>query len=189
MAMIPISNLKKGMTIIRDNEPHAVEEVQFINIGRGQAFYKCKVKNLISGSIFAVTYRSAEKLEEAPVETRHLQFLYQDGDQYYFMDNQSYEQLNISAETLGNDALFLSDNLEVDVLLWGERPIGITLPTSIEVEITECEPGLRGDTATAATKLATLSTGAVVKVPLFVDKGDWVKIDTRTGTYLGRVGK
>jgi elongation factor P len=189
MVMIPVSSLKKGMTIIRDNEPHVVMEVQFINLGRGQAVYKCKLKNLISRSIFSVTYRSGEKLEEAQVETRHLQFLYQEGDQYYFMDNQSYEQLYISAEILGDDALFLSDNLEVEVLLWGERPIGITLPTSIEAQIAECEPGLKGDTATAATKLATLATGAVVKVPLFVDKGDWVKIDTRTGSYMGRVGR
>jgi len=187
--MASVSDLKKGFKFIKDGEPHVVREFVFVKPGKGQGLYKCKIRNMISGSQFEITYRSGESFVEASVTERKMQFLYPEDDRYCFMDTETYEQIYVDGENLGDDRLLLSDNLEVDVLLWDDRPIGVTLPIFVELLITECEPGVKGDTATGATKLAVLSTGATVNVPLFVDGDEWIKIDTRTGAYVERVKK
>ncbi len=187
--MLSVSDLKKGLKFLKDGEPHVVLEFQFVKPGKGQGLYKCKLRNMITGSQFEITYRSGESFPEADVTERKMQFLYPEDDRFCFMDTETYEQTYVEAANLGDDALFLSDNMVVDVLLWGERPIGVTLPNFVELQITECEPGVKGDTATGATKPAVLSTGATVNVPLFVEEGEWIKIDTRTGSYVERVKK
>lgn len=183
------SDLRKGLKFLKDGEPHVIVEFQFVKPGKGQGLYKCKLRNLITGSIFDMTYRSGESFDEADVEERKMQYLYKEDDKYCFMDSSSYEQIFVSADALGDDALLLTDNLDVDVLMWGERPIGVTLPNFVVLQISECEPGVKGDTATGATKSAILSTGAVVAVPLFVEEEEWIRIDTRTGSYVERVRK
>lgn len=187
--MLSTSDLRKGLKYLKDGEPHVIVDFQFVKPGKGQALYKCKLRNLITGSIYEMTYRSGESFEEANVDERRMQYLYPEDDRYCFMDNSSYEQIYVPAEALGDDALYLTDNLEVDVLMWGEKPIGATLPNFVELQITECEPGVRGDTATGATKIAKLSTGATVYVPLFVEQEEWIRIDTRTRAYVERVKK
>jgi elongation factor P len=183
------SDLRKGLKFLKDSEPHVIVEFQFVKPGKGQGLYKCKLKNLITGSIYDATFRSGESFDEADVEERRMQYLYKEDDKYCFMDNTTYEQIFVNEDAIGDDAQWITDNLEVDVLMWGERPIGITLPNFVELQITECEPGVKGDTATGATKAATLSTGAVVNVPLFIEEGEWIKIDTRTGQYVERARK
>jgi elongation factor P len=187
--MLSVSDLKKGKKFLKDGEPHIVVDFQFVKPGKGKGLYKTKLRNMITGSIFDITYRSGDSFPEADVEECRMQFLYPEDDRYCFMDTKTYEQVYVEAGNLGDDRLYLSDNLEVDVLMWGSRPIGVSLPNFVELEITECEPGVKGDTATGATKLATLSTGATVNVPLFVEKNEWIKIDTRTTSYVERVKK
>lgn len=187
--MYSTSDLRKGLKYLKDGEPHVIVDFQFVKPGKGQALYKCKLRNLITGSTYDMTYRSGESFEEANVEERRMQYLYPEDDRYCFMDNSSYEQVLVGPEALGDDALYLTDNIEVDVLMWGDKPIGVTLPNFVELQITECEPGVRGDTAQGATKLATLSTGATVNVPLFVEQDEWIRIDTRTRAYVERVKK
>lgn len=187
--MYSTSDLRKGLKFIKDGEPHTIVEFQFVKPGKGQALYKCKLRNIITGSTYDMTYRSGESFEKADVVERRMQYLYPDEDMYWFLDSTSYEQVCISREVLGEDALYLTDNLEVDVLMWGEKPIGMSLPNFVELQITECEPGVKGDTATGATKIATLSTGATVSVPLFVEQEEWIRIDTRTYAYVERVKK
>lgn len=187
--MASVSDLKKGFKFIKDGEPHIVKEFLFVKPGKGQGLYKCKIRNMMNGSQFEVTYRSGESFDAADVTESKMQFLYAEEDRYCFMDSETYEQIYVDADNLGEERLLLSDNLDVDVLLWGERPIGVTLPNFVELQITECEPGVKGNTATGATKLAVLSTGASVNVPLFVEEEEWIKIDTRTGSYVERVKK
>lgn len=185
--MLTVADLRKGMKFIKDGNPYTVVEFLFVKPGKGQGLYKCKIRNLISGSQYEETYRSGETFQEADVEERRMQYLYQEEDRYCFMDNTTYEQIYIDGDALGEDRLYLSDNLPVDVLLFDGRPIGCKLPNFVELQITECEPGIRGDTATGAQKPARLSTGALLQVPLFVNDGEWIKIDTRTYSYVERV--
>ncbi len=183
------SDLRKGLKFLKDGEPHTIVEFQFVKPGKGQGLYKCKLKNLLTGSIFDMTYRSGESFDEADVEERKMQYLYKEDDKYCFMDSTSYEQIFVDEDAMGDDAQWLTDNLDVDVLMWGERPIGVSLPNFVELQISECEPGVKGDTAQGATKPATLTTGAIVNVPLFIEEGEWLKIDTRTGQYVERAKK
>ena len=185
--MLTVSDLRKGMKFQKDGQPYTVVEFLFVKPGKGQGLYKCKIRNLITGSQYEETYRSGETFEEADVEERRMQYLFQEDDRYCFMDNSTYEQIYIDGESLGEDRHYLSDNLPVDVLLFEGRPIGCRLPNFVELQITECEPGIRGDTATGAQKPARLSTGALVQVPLFVNDGEWIRIDTRTYAYVERV--
>lgn len=189
MATGSMSDLRKGLKIVLDGDPYVVVEAQFVKPGKGSSFTRCRIKNLITGAVIEKTWKQSDKVELADVESRQMQYLYQDGAHYVFMDNQTYDQVMIPAEVLGDQAGFLTDGLTCDVLFFNERPIGVDLPTFVELEVVHCEPGVRGDTATNVTKPATLSTGAVVQVPLFVNEGDWLKIDTRTGDYVERVKK
>ncbi|MBN2724063.1 MAG: elongation factor P [Deltaproteobacteria bacterium] len=187
--MAQMSDLKKNLKIIIDGDPYTVVEANFVKPGKGTAFTKCRIKNLITGSVLERTWRSGESVELASTEVRRMQYLYQDGSHLVFMDNQTYEQILLEEDVIGDGVKFLIDNLECEILFFNDKPVGCEIPTFVELEITTCEPGVKGDTAQGATKPATLSTGAVVNVPLFVNEGDWLKIDTRTGQYVERVKK
>lgn len=185
--MYSCSDLKKGLKILLDGEPHVITQYDFTKPGKGQALYKCKLRNLVTGTLFDRTYRSGESFEPANLEERDMQFLYQDDSGYVFMDQKSYEQTSISAEVLGDDKYFLIDNMEVKVLLFGERGIGLTLPNFVNLRITVSEPWAKGDTAAGNSKPATVETGYTLSVPPFVDEGTLIQIDTRTGEYVTRV--
>ena len=188
-APMDVSELKKNAKLEIQGQPWVVTEFQFVKPGKGQGLYKCKIKNMITGAVIDRTWRSGERLEAADVESSKYEFLYSAGDAYTFMDSATYEQVELQAELVGTDAQFLMDNLGVDILFYNNRPVGLTLPSHVTMEVTECEPGVKGDTATGATKGATLQTGYEVQVPLFIKVGDKLKIDTRTGSYVERVNE
>lgn len=187
--MYSTSDIRKGLKIVHNGDPYIVVDFQFVKPGKGTAFTKTKIKNMISGAVLDMTYRSGEKLEPADCEEKDMQYLYMDGDRYCFMDQSSYEQILLDAEVLDEAVNYLVDNLEIKVLFFQNRPIGVELPMFVEMKIVECEPGVKGDTATGATKPATLSTGYTLNVPLFVEEGEWIKVDTRNGEYVERVRK
>lgn len=185
--MYSCSDLKKGLKIMIDGEPHVIVAFDFTKPGKGQALYKCKLRNMITGSLFDRTYRSGESFAPASLEDRDMQYLYQDESGYVFMDQKSYEQVHLSEETLGDDKYFLIDNMDVDVLMFGERAIGITLPNFVNLKVTQTDPWVKGDTAAGNNKPATVETGYTLQVPSFVEEGDLIQIDTRTGAYNTRV--
>jgi elongation factor P len=187
--MYDTSDIRKGLKFQIDGEPYVVVDFQFVKPGKGTAFTKTRIKNLITGAVLDRTYRSNERLEPANIEEKQMQFLFTEGDNFCFMDNESYEQVYVARDTVGDAAKFMSDNLVVNVMLFNERPVGVTVPNFVELQVTHAEPGMKGDTASGATKPATLSTGAVIGVPLFVNEGEWLRIDTRTGEYVERVKK
>ncbi len=187
--LMDIGEIRKGSKVVFDGDPWVVTDYLFVKPGKGQALYKCKMKNMISGSSVDRTYRSGEKFERADLEEHRMQYLYSDGEQFHFMNNANYEQVGLSKEQVDEAAGFLYENLEVDMLFFNGQPIGLTLPNFVELEITQSDPGIKGDTASNTTKPATMSTGYVVQVPLFVNEGEWIKIDTRTGSYVERVKK
>lgn len=182
-----VTDLRKNAKLEIDGHPFVVTEFQFVKPGKGQGLYKCKIKNMISGAVIDRTYRSGEKLIAANVESKKMQYLFANGDSFTFMDEETYEQIELQEALLGNDKLFLLDNLICDVLLFNDRPVGISLPSHIVVTVTECEPGVKGDTATNVTKAAVVETGATVQVPLFIKIDERIKVDTRTSTYVERV--
>lgn len=185
--MYSVSDIKKGLKVEIDGKPYSVTYFQFVKPGKGQAFTRTKLKNLLNGTTLERTFKIAEKLHEADIDTATMQYLYNDGDDYHFMNTETYEQIMIPLKTLGAEAKWLVEEMEVEVLFWGGNPINIDLPNFVELEITYCEPGAKGNTAQGATKTATLSTGAEIQVPLFVDQNSWVKVDTREGAYVERV--
>lgn len=185
--MYQTSDLRKGLKVEIEGEPFVVVEAQFVKPGKGNAFTRCKMKSMISGLILERTYRSGERIDRCSLEERKMEFLYADGDDLTFMDTESYEQISLMREQVGDAARWLTENIEVDVLLHNEKPISIELPTFVELEITDCEPGVKGDTKSSTLKNATVSTGANLQVPLFINQGEWVRIDTRTGEYCERV--
>jgi len=187
--MYDTSDIRKGLKIMMDGAPYTVVEFQFVKPGKGAAFTRTKVKNLLTGAVLERNFRSGEKFEPANVETKTMQYLYKDADSFVFMDTTSYDQVQIPDTTIGDSADFMPENINVEVLFFQDRAVGVTLPNFIEQAITETEPGFRGDTSTGATKPAKISTGATINVPLFIGVGDIVKIDTRTGEYLERVGR
>lgn len=185
--MYSCSDLKKGLKIMIDGEPHVIAAYDFTKPGKGQALYKCKLRNMLTGALFDRTYRSGESFEPASLEERDMQFLYQDDSGYVFMDQKSYEQTILTADVLGDDKYFLVDNMEVKVLLFGERGIGLTLPNFVTLRVTGADPWVKGDTAAGNNKPATVETGYNLQVPSFVEEGTLIQIDTRTGEYVTRV--
>lgn len=185
--MYSCSDLKKGLKLMIDGEPHVIVQFDFTKPGKGQALYKCKMRNMITGSLFDRTYRSGESFEPAPLEERDMQYLYQDETGYVFMDNKSFEQVSLGAETLGDDKYFLVDNMEVKILMFGDLAIGITLPNFVNLRVTQSDPWVKGDTAAGNNKSATVETGYTLQVPSFVEQGVLIQIDTRTGEYVTRV--
>ncbi len=187
--MFDSSNLRKGLKIEIDGEPYIVVQFEFVKPGKGQALYKCRLKNMITGSQFDRTYRSGEKFNEANLEETEMEYLYFDGEHYCFMNMSSYEQELLSASQVGEAKNFLKENTVCSVLMFDRKPIGITLPFFIELKIIKADPWARGDTASGDSKPATLETGYVIQVPPFVEEGELVRIDTRTGNYVERVKK
>jgi len=187
--MVSTSDFRKGLTIEIDGQPYVVVDYQFVKPGKGNAFTRTKLKHLLTGSMVDTNIRSGEKMTRANTQEHEMSFLYQDGDNYTFMNTENYEQTTMTAEMLGGATDYLVENTVVKVLFYNERPIGVDLPNFVELEIVHCEPGIKGDTATGATKPATLSTGAIINVPLFVNQGEWIRIDTRSANYMERVKK
>ncbi len=187
--MYETSDIRKGLKVLMDGHPYTVVEFQFVKPGKGSAFTRTKFKNLLTGGVIEKNIRSGEKLEPANVEEREMQYLYQDGGDFVFMDQSSYEQVQVGSDILGDSADMMMDSLPCMVMFFNERAVGVTLPNFIEVEITHTEPGARGDTSGNVTKPATVSTGAEINVPLFINQGDTVRVDTRTKEYVERVKK
>jgi elongation factor P len=187
--MYDTSDIRKGLKIMMDGSPFTVVEFQFVKPGKGAAFTRTKVKNLLTGAVLERNFRSGEKFEPANVETKTMQYLYKDAEAFVFMDTTTYDQVQIPESTIGDSADYMPENINVEVLFFKDRAVGVTLPNFIEQAIVGTEPGFRGDTATGSTKPARISTGATINVPLFINEGDIVKIDTRNGEYLERVGR
>jgi elongation factor P len=184
---VDTSQFRNGLKIELDGEPFTIVFFQHVKPGKGGAFVRTKVRNLKSGRVLERRFRAGERVELADVEERKMQYLYQDGEQLVFMDTESFDQLPFRAEQVGDARTFLKENLDVDVVFWRGQPINIELPAFITARITHCEPGIKGDTASNVTKPATLETGAVVQVPLFVKEGETIRVDTRSGEYVERV--
>ena len=180
------SDLKKGLKFMYDGQPYVCVDFQFVKPGKGQAFTRTKMRHLLTGSVVEKNIRSNEKISPADAEERTLQYIYADGDSYVFMHQQSGDQISVAKEVVGEDADFLIDGIECSVVIYEGNPIGVSLPPHVTLEVTATEPGAKGDTSGNVTKPATVSTGANVAVPLFINEGDWVKIDTRTRSYLER---
>ncbi|HYA40921.1 MAG TPA: elongation factor P [Syntrophobacteraceae bacterium] len=186
-AVLTAGELRKGLKLEIDGDPYLIVDFEFTKPGKGQALYRCRLKNMITGIQFDRTYRSGDKFNAADLEEQEMQFLYSDGENYHFMNMTSFEQIEMPAEAVGDSSSFLTENLVVNVLLFQGRPIGLTLPNFVELKIVTSAPGVKGDTASGATKPARLQTGHVIHVPLFVEEGETVRIDTRTGQYVERV--
>lgn len=185
--MYSSSDLKKGLKLLIDGDPHVIVQYDFTKPGKGQALYKCKLRNMITGSLFDRTYRSGESFEPASLDERDMQYLYQDDSGYVFMDKKNYEQITLTENTLGDDKYFLVDNMDVEILMYGERAIGISLPNFVNLRVTQSDPWVKGDTAAGNNKPAIVETGYTLQVPSFVDQGVLIQIDTRTGNYVTRV--
>ncbi len=185
--MLDTSDLRKGLKLEIDGDPHVIVQFEFVKPGKGQALYKCKLKNMITGAQFDRTYRSGEKFNEANLEEVEMEYLYFDGDQYCFMNTSTYDQDMLTAEQVGEAKNFLKENTVCNVLLFDQKAIGVTLPIFVELRIVKADPWVRGDTASGDNKPATLETGYEIQVPPFVEEGEKVRIDTRTGQYVERV--
>ncbi len=184
--MISSNDFKTGVTIEVDGEVYAVVEFQHVKPGKGSAFVRTKLKNVKTGAVLERTFAAGEKLPRAHVERKEVQYLYSTGDEYVVMDTQTYEQFNLTQDQLGDSAKFVKENMTLWVLTHAGNFIGVEIPNFVELEVVETDPGVKGDTATGGSKPAKLETGAVVKVPLFINVGDKIRVDTRTGTYLER---
>ncbi|HEY4160023.1 MAG TPA: elongation factor P [Polyangiaceae bacterium] len=180
------SDIRKGLKLLMDGQPYVVTDFQFVKPGKGQAFTRTKLKNMLNGGSIERNIRSGEKLEAADVEDRTLQYIYQEGEMYVFMNSQTGDQVSVHQDVVGDDKGFLIDGIDVTITIYNGNPVSIVLPPHIIVKITETEPGAKGDTATNVTKPAKISTGASVNVPLFIGEGDWIRVDTRTRSYLER---
>ncbi|SHE46003.1 translation elongation factor P (EF-P) [Seinonella peptonophila] len=184
--MISVNDFRTGLTIELNGDVWQVIEFQHVKPGKGAAFVRSKLRNLRNGNIAERTFRAGEKVPKALVETRQMQYLYESGGEYTFMDNETYEQTTLSREQLEYELNFLQENMNVSLVIFKNEILGVQLPNSVELEVVETDPGIRGDTATGGSKPATLSTGYVVQVPLFINIGDRLIIDTRSGDYISR---
>jgi len=189
MAVLQHNDLRKGVKIELDGQPFVIIDSDFVKPGKGQAFTRCRIRNYLNGNTIERTIKSNEKVAKADIESTTCQYLYSDGDFFHFMDGTTFDQFQFTPENVGDTVKWLSENLEYNVLFWNGRPLSVEAPNHVELEITQCDPGVAGNTAQGATKPATLSSGAVVNVPLFVNEGDWIRVDTRTGDYTERVKK
>lgn len=184
--MISGGDLRPGVKVELDGSPFIVTDFQWVKPGKGGAFMRTKLKNMKTGAIIDRTFRTEEKLPKAEVEDRKVQFLYHDGDVYHFMDTESFDQFTMDEKLLGVASGFLKEEMIISVMNHRGEPIGVVLPTFVELRVAETEPGLRGDTASGGSKPATLETGATIQVPLFINIGDLLRVDTRTGAYVER---
>jgi elongation factor P len=184
--MINTGELKKGFVIELDNELWQVVEYNHLKLGRGSAQVRMKLKNVRTGSNVEKTVQAGEKFPRVRLDHHSVQFLYEDDGEYHFMDTETFDQLALTKDILGDNVKWLIENMTIDLMTYGEEPIDVELPITVELEIVETDPGYKGDTATGGTKPAKLTTGATVQVPLFVNQGERIKVDTRTGAYLER---
>ncbi len=185
--MYTVADLRKGLKITLDNDPYIVIAFDFAKPGKGQALYRTKMRNMINGTILDRTYRSGETFEPAHLEERKMQFLYKEDNHYVFMDNQTYDQVSMSEDALGDTKNFLIDNLPVSILLFRDKAIGVDLPNFVNLRVTQTDPWAKGDTSGSDSKPATVETGYVLRVPPFIEEGELITIDTRTGEYSTRV--
>lgn len=186
MASYSTNQFKPGLKLLFDGDPYSIVENEFVKPGKGQAFNRIKVRNLKTGRVIEKTLKSGESVEAADVVDVEMQYLYNDGSDWYFMNPDSFEQIGASETAVGDAVKWLKGQETCEVTLWNEAPLAVTPPNFVVLKITETDPGVRGDTASGGTKPATLETGAVVKVPLFIEQGELLRIDTRTGEYVSR---
>ena len=187
--MYQTSDIRNGLKVEIDGQPYTVTYFQFVKPGKGQAFTRTKLKNLLSGNVLERTFKTGETLAPADITDGAHQYMYNDGEGFHFMNLETFDQIAITEESVGDAKNYLMENMEVGVMFYKGRPVSIEVPNFVELEITYCEPGVKGNTAQGATKPATLSTGHIVNVPLFIEQGEVVKVDTRTGDYVERVRK
>jgi elongation factor P len=185
--MYSTADFRKGLKIELDGTPLVIVDFQHVKPGKGGAFVRTKLKNLITGRVLDQTFRSGEKVQKPDLVERDMQYLYREGDRFCMMDNETFEQLLLTEEQMGEARLYLTENQNLKILFFNQQPVAAEGPTFVELEVTQTEPGVKGDTAAGGTKPATLESGATLQVPLFISEGDRVKVDTRTGTYIERV--
>ncbi len=185
--MYSTAEFRKGLKVELDGAPYVIVDFQHVKPGKGGAFVRTKLKNLLTGRVLDQTFRSGERVKKPDLMEREMQYLYAEGDRYCMMDNETYEQIMLTEDQVGEGRLFLVENLNVEVLFFNQQPVAMEVPNFVELTIAQTEPGVRGDTASGGTKPATLESGAVIQVPLFINEGDRVKVDTRTGTYIERL--
>ena len=184
--MISAGEFRNGITFEFEGNVFQIVELQHVKPGKGAAFVRTKLKNVITGGVVEKTFRPTEKMPKAHIERKDYEYLYTDGELFYFMDQETFEQMPLNADALGDSLKFVKENMVVKVLSYKGSVFGIEPPTFVELEVTETEPGFKGDTSTGATKPAVVETGAQINVPLFIDQGDMIRIDTRTGEYMER---
>ena len=184
--MISAGDFRNGVTFELEGNVFQIIEFQHVKPGKGAAFVRTKIKNVITGGVVEKTFSPTEKMPKAHIERKNMQYLYNDGELYYFMDPESFEQIPLNADTLGDALKFVKENDEVLILSFKGNVFGVEPPNFVELEVTDTEPGVKGDTATNVVKPATLETGATINVPLFINTGDKIKVDTRTGSYMSR---
>ena len=185
--VIDTSEFRKGLKIEIDGEPFEIVEFQHVKPGKGSAFVRTSIRSLLTGRVLQPTFKSGDKVGRPDIEEKEMQFLYNQGEDYYFMDTRSYEQTFINEKVLGEQRSFLKENVNASILFYNGKAIGVSLPNSVDLRVVKCDPGVRGDTVSGALKPAVLETGYQVQVPLFINEGDILKIDTRDGKYLTRV--
>ena len=187
--MASTTDIRKGLRIEIDGVPYHVIEHTFVKPGKGQAFTRAKIRNLTNGNVLERTWKSGESVDLADVEDRRMTYSWAEENTFVFMDSSTGDQIHVEKDKIGDDAKWLAEGMDIDVTLYNGNAIGIDVPPTVVLQVTSSEPGIKGDTASGATKPATLSTGAVVNVPLFIKEGEWVKVDTSNGGYLERVNK
>jgi elongation factor P len=186
---LDIENVSKNSKILVNNIPFAVEDVDFVKPGKGRAIYRLKIRNMLNNSLQEVTYHSADKVEETRINVREMQYLYREGENYLFMDTESFEQTPIPESVVRDKAHFFKEGMTIMVTVWEESPIDINMPITIDLKVIKTGVSTRTDTVTAQNKMAELETGYQIGVPTFVKEGDYIKVDTRSGTYLERLSK
>ena len=187
--MYDTSQFRNGLRIEFEGSPYTILDNQFVKPGKGQAFNRVRMKNLLTNGVLERNFKSGDTVKAADVSDEQMGFLYEGAGDYHFMNQKTYDQVVLTAEQLGDAKNYLTENLVVQISFWNGKPIAVDVPNFVELQIVKCDPGVRGDTVSGATKPATLSTGYVVDVPLFVEEGEWIRIDTRNGEYLDRVKK
>jgi elongation factor P len=184
--MYSTAEFKKGLKIELDGVPYVIADFQHVKPGKGGAFVRTKLKSLLTGRVLDQTFRSGEKVKRPDLVEREMQYLYREGDRFCMMDNESFEQIMLTENQVGEARFFLTENLDVKILFFNQQPMGVDLPLFVELAVTQTEPGVKGDTAAGGTKPASLESGLTLQVPLFISEGDRVKVDTRTGAYMER---
>ena len=185
--MYSTAEFKKGLKIELDGVPYTIVDFQHVKPGKGGAFVRTKMKSLLTGRVLDQTFRSGEKVKRPDLMEREMQYLYREGGDFHMMDNETYEQIMLTEDQVGEASLYLTENMLVKVLFFNQQPVGVEVPLFVELEVAQTDPGVKGDTAAGGTKPATLESGVTIQVPLFISEGDRVKVDTRTGGYIERV--